>query len=201
MSESKPTVHPDGQLIACIGEGDLSALGALYDRYRLQVFHTALAITRDRQVAEDILQEVFLKVHAYASRIDLSVSLAPWLYRVAVNLSYTWATRQSRWQHSLDALIDKLVAPQKSVPDHQYDVHYLRESIVAALEALPFHHRAVMILYYLSGLSLKEIAYILDCPVGTAKSRLHYGRDMLRRQLAGRIEQPVPAREVAYEFT
>lgn len=196
-----PEIHEDGQLIARIRNGDLSALGALYDKYRLQVFHTALAITRDRQAAEDILQECFLRVHAYAGRIDLSVPLAPWLYRVTVNLSYSWATRYARWTNSLELLIDRLVAPPRAIPDYQFDTRDLRENIMRALEALPFNQRVVLILYYLSGLNLKEIAYILDCPIGTAKSRLHYGREMLRRQLAGRLEQATPAREVAYEFT
>jgi len=194
-------MHEDGQLIARIREGDLSALGALYDKYRLQAFHTALAITRDRQVAEDILQECFLKVQSYANRIDLTVPLAPWLYRVAVNLSYTWVTRHAKWSSSLELLIDRLVAPPRDIPDHRLDAHDLQESITRAIEALPFNQRVVMILHYLSNLNLKEIAYILDCPVGTAKSRLHYGRESLRRQLAGRVGQAGPAREVAYEFT
>ena len=78
--------HADGQLIAQIREGDLAALGALYDKYRLQIFHTALAITRDRQAAEDILRECFLSLHSRAGRIDGDLLLAPWLYRVAADL-------------------------------------------------------------------------------------------------------------------
>jgi len=195
-----PFVHEDGQLVARIREGDLSALGALYDKYRLQVFHTALAITCDRHAAEDILQECFLKVHAYADRITLSVRLAPWLYRVTVNLSYTWVTRQSKWRTSLEGLIDSLVAPMRAAPEGQLEMRDLQTDVQRAIEALPFNQRVVVILHYLSGLNLKEIAYILDCPIGTAKSRLHYGREMLRRQLARSVEQ-APAFEVAYDFT
>jgi RNA polymerase sigma-70 factor (ECF subfamily) len=197
-----PVIHEDGLLVARIRRGDLSALGALYDKYRLQVFHTALAVTRDRQAAEDILQECFLKVHAHADRIDLSVPLAPWLYRVTVNLSYTWVTRQSRWNTSLENLIDQLVAPARAAPERQFETRDLQGAIQRAIEALPFNQRVVLILYYLSGLNLKEIAYILDCPIGTAKSRLHYGREMLRRQLAGRLEpQAAPLLEMAHDFT
>lgn len=195
-------IHEDGHFVARIRKGDLSALGALYDKYRLQVFHTALAVTRDRQAAEDILQECFLKVHSHADRIDLSVPLAPWLYRVTVNLSYTWATRQNKWRTSLESLLDRLVAPTRAAPEGQFEVRDLQSNIQRAIDALPFNQRVVVILYYLSGLSLKEIAYILDCPVGTAKSRLHYGREALRRHLAGTLEpQAAPALEVSYEFT
>ena len=196
-----PAIHEDGRLIARIREGDLSALGALYDKYRLQVFHTALSITRDHAVAEDILQECFLKVHTYSDRIDLGVPIAPWLYRVTVNLSYTWITRHSRHLTSLENLVDRLVAPARVAPELHFEIRDLQEKVWRAIESLSFNQRVVVILYYLSGLSLKEIAYVLDCPVGTAKSRLHYGRAMLRRQLADRVEQAAPALEMAYDFT
>ncbi|HEY4690336.1 MAG TPA: sigma-70 family RNA polymerase sigma factor [Anaerolineae bacterium] len=194
-------VPTDGQLLARIREGDLSALGTVYDKYRLQVFHTALAITRDRQAAEDILQECFLKVFSYVDRIDASLPLLPWLYRVTVNLSYTWATRQSRWRTSLENLLDHLVAPPRTAPEGQFEARDLKARIQDAIESLPFNQRAVVILYYLSDLSLKEIAYVLDCPVGTIKSRLHYGRETLRSRLSRRVEQATSSLGMAYEFT
>jgi len=196
-----PAIHEDGRLVARIRKGDLSALGALYDKYRLQVFHTALAITRDHHVAEDILQEVFLKVHSHADRIDLTVPLAPWLYRVSINLSYTWVTRHANKRASLEDLLDQLVAPMRVAPETQFEIRDLQQNVWRAIESLSFNQRAVIILHYLSGLNLEEIAYILDCPVGTAKSRLHYGRQALRRQLAGSLEPAAPAFEVAYDFT
>jgi RNA polymerase sigma-70 factor (ECF subfamily) len=101
----------DHELIQRLCNGDLAALGTLYDRYRLLSFHTALAITRDRQAAEDILQECFLKLNSYAPRIDVSLPLEPWLYRVTVNLAYTWISRRARWMTSLESVVDRLVSP------------------------------------------------------------------------------------------
>jgi len=197
-------VHEDASCIARIREGDLDALGELYDRYRLQVFHAALAITRDRQAAEDILQECFLRLHAHARHLDGDLPLAPWLYRVTVNLAYTWISRRARWWTSLEELVerfDRLIAPPRSVPEHEVEVRDLRASLQRAIESLPFNQRVVVILHYLGGLDLKEIAYILDCPVGTVKSRLHYSREALRAQLAGSVEpEAAPALEVAYDF-
>jgi len=202
LSNAAPNTHEDGQLILRLRTGDLSALGALYDRYRLQVFHTALAITRDRPAAEDLLQECFLKLHRHADRIDPALPLAPWLYRVTVNLSYTWVTRHNKWWTSLETLIDQLIAPSRAAPERRYEIRDLQTHVAQAIELLPFNQRVVVILHYLSGLSLKEIAYILDCPVGTAKSRLHYGREALRRALAAKAEpQAAPALEVVYDFT
>jgi len=200
-----PIDHEDDHhLIVRVREGDLSALGALYDKHRLLVFHTALAITRDPLAAEDILQECFLRLHTHAGRIDGSLPLAPWLYRVTVNMSYTWVTRDARRQISLEGLLeylDRLVAPARAAPEHQAETRDLRESVQRAVERLPFNQRAAIILHYLGGLDLKEIAFILDCPVGTVKSRLHHGRETLRAELADRLEpQTAHAWEVAYDL-
>lgn len=177
------TVPTDAQLIQRLCDGDLSALGTLYDRYRLLVFHTALAITHDRQSAEDILQECFLKLNTYARRIDLNLPLEPWLYRVTVNLAYTWVSRRSRWLTSLEAVIDRLVAPVRTNSEYQAELSELQGVIQQSIDELPAAQRLTVILYYLNDLSLKEISYILDCPVGTVKSRLHYGREHLKHCL------------------
>jgi RNA polymerase sigma-70 factor, ECF subfamily len=189
---STPT---DRELIQRLCDGDLSALGTLYDRYRLLSFHTALAITHDRQAAEDILQECFLKLHAYAPRIDVSLPLEPWLYRVTVNLAYTWISRRSRWTTSLESMIDRLVAPARTMTEYRAEMSELQRVIQQAIDSLPPTQRITVILYYLNDLSLKEISFILDCPVGTIKSRLHYGREQLKRQLQSYLKprlEPAP---------
>lgn len=170
----------DAHLIQRLCAGDLSALGDLYDKYHLQVFRTALSITHDRQSAEDILQECFLKLNTYARRIDTSLPLEPWLYRVTVNLAYTWVTRRSKWLTSIEDMIDRLVAPARTNSEHHAEVAELQAVIRQAIDTLPAAQRLTVILYYLNNLSLKEISYILDCPVGTVKSRLHYGREYLK---------------------
>jgi len=192
----------DGVLIGRLQEGEVAALGELYDKYRLQIFHTALAITRDRQVAEDILQECFLKVHAHAERLDRSMPLGPWLHRVAVNFSYMWVTRHAKRWTSIENLLDRLVSSARNTPEQQAEAQDLQKRVQQAIESLPFNQRVVVVLYYLSDLNLKEIAYTLDCPVGTVKSRLHYGREALRRQLSSTAKSPTaPSQGVAYDFT
>jgi len=95
------TQYTDGQLVVRIRSGDLEALGKLYERYKTQVYRTALAITRDKEAAEDILQDAFLRVYTYAGRIDETVSLGPWLYRVTVNLAYSWVSRVKKVSDNL----------------------------------------------------------------------------------------------------
>jgi len=187
----------DAQLIQRLQAGDLEALGALYDRHRLTVYRTALAITRDSDAAEDILQEAFLRLHTYVDRVDTRLPLAPWLYRITVNLSYTWVTRRNRWRAPLEDFIEQLIGPVKYHPEPVAERNEELRVVQKAIDALAFSQRVVIVLYYLNDLSLQEIADILGCPVGTVKSRLHYGRENLRRLLS----ESAPASEVQYEFT
>jgi RNA polymerase sigma-70 factor (ECF subfamily) len=173
----------DGDLIACLQESDLDALGVLFERYRDRVYRTALAIVRDTAVAEDILQDCFLKVYAHAERIDTSRPLAPWLYRVTVNLSYTWISRGKNRRTPLDNVMDRLVSPMKQAPDQVTEQTELRQNVRKAIGDLSIDQRVVVVLYYLNGLGLQDIAEILDLPVGTIKSRLYYARENLRGKL------------------
>lgn len=186
----------DAALIQRLCNNDLDALGALFDRYYPQVYRTAIAITHDSAVAEDLAQDCFLKLHHYANRIDTSLPLAPWLYRVTVNLAYTWISRRKKRRVSLEALVDQLMTPSWHSPDQLAEHSEVQAQVRHAVSELHFNQRVVVVLHYLSGLSLDEIAAVLDCPVGTVKSRLYYARENLRRQL-GEMSRP---NEVAHGY-
>jgi len=192
------SLSEDGRLISQIRQGNILALEALYEKYKGQVYRTALAITRDRGAAEDILQDCFLKVYTHVDKLDGSLPLSPWLYRVAVNLSYNWANASRRWLIPLEGVIDHLVAGPRTLPESTFERGEVQHVIQKAIASLSFEHRVVIVLFYLDGFSLNEIAYILDCPVGTVKSRLHYARQNLRRKLE-RDRHLSP--EVVYEFS
>jgi len=192
-------LHADGCLVARIRDGDIDALGELYKRYKTTVYRTALAITRDERAAEDILQETFLRVYTYAHSIDDTVPLGPWLYRVTVNLAYSWTSRVKRWLYSLQDILDRWTSPAQWCPEAMTEEQEGRQVLQQAVDALPSRHRVVVILHYLEGLSLKEIAYVIDVPEGTVKSRLHYARESLRKAILERERRLVP--EVAYDFT
>jgi RNA polymerase sigma-70 factor (ECF subfamily) len=174
----------DAQLIERLRQNDFDALGKLFDRYYVQVYRTALAITRDEAFADDIAQDCFLKLHQYAQRIDTSLPLAPWLYRVTVNLSYSWITRRQKRRVSIETVVDQLMSPTWYAPEHLAEQDEVQRHVRAAVEELPRNQRDVVLLYYLGGHSIEEIAHILDCPLGTVKSRLHYARETLRARLS-----------------
>lgn len=184
----------DGQLLDLVCRGDVRAFETLYNRYKGQVFRTALAILNDPAAAEDVLQDCFLRFHANADRIDGSIPLSPWLHRVTVNLAYNALARRKRSVGVAGLMLDALTPGGGSAPDRLAERAETRDAVLAAIEQLSFEHRIVVILFYLSEFSVEEIAYILDCPVGTVKSRLHYARNKLRSQLAEETQEGVDAR-------
>jgi RNA polymerase sigma-70 factor (ECF subfamily) len=173
----------DRDLILLLQDGELDALGVLYDRHRHLVYRTALAITGDPEMASDLLQEVFLRLYRFAHRIDSDRPIQPWLYRMTTNLSYTWVKRRSRWLRFIQDMADRVILDKKPSP------HLLAERdegwrwIQQAIISLPIQQRVVVVLYYINDLSLQEIGEIMDIPVGTVKSRLYYARRELKKQL------------------
>ena len=126
---------------------------------------------------------VFLRLHRFADRIDPQRPLEPWLYRMTANLSYTWVKRSRRWYRPLEDLAEWLVGGEKNSPQEQIEQDDDWEQVQRAVSSLPLQQRVVVVLYYLNDLSLQEISDILDVPVGTVKSRLHYGRMALKLKL------------------
>ncbi len=189
----------DSQLIISLQAGSLEALGVLYDRHRGLVFRTAVAITGDSEAAADLLQDVFLRLHRFADHIDPSRPLEPWLYRMTTNLSYTWVKHRQRWLQPVEDVADWLAGARKDTPAYQAEMDDSWRQVKQAVLSLPLSHRGVVVLYYVNDLSLQEIAEILDIPVGTVKSRLHYGREALKHSLGLMAGEIMP--ELLYEFT
>ena len=188
----------DAELIARIQDGDLNAFETLYNKHKRKVFQTALAITRDRNAAEEILQDCLVRTYTNIHKLNGTGSISPWLHRVTVNLSYSWGSRRRPFLLPLEEMLKGVKAPASASPERCAERKETQGVVQEAIRSLSPKHRAVVVLYYLHGFSLNEIAYILECPVGTVKSRLHYACRNLRRHLED--DRRVPA-GVAYEFS
>jgi RNA polymerase sigma-70 factor, ECF subfamily len=197
--DEKMEAISDSELVCSLQAGSLEALGVLYDRHRGLVFRTALAITGDAEAAADLLQDVFLRLHRFAAHIDPQRPLEPWLYRMTTNLSYTWVKRRQRWLRPLEDVAEWLAGTRKETPAYQAEMDDSWRQVQQAVSALPLSHRGVVVLYYVNDLSLQEISEILDIPVGTVKSRLHYGRQAMKHSLGLLAGEILP--DLQYEFT
>lgn len=193
------TVANDAELVRQIQNKRLEALGLLYDRYQTMVYRTALAITGDPDAASDLLQDVFLRLYRFANTVDLARPLEPWLYRVTANLSYTWVKRRNRFVRSIEDLTEWLAGGKHDQPAQQVEFDETWDHLQQAVLSLPISHRMVVVLYYINDLSLQEIAEVLEIPVGTVKSRLHYGRHQLKERL-GQLQGDILS-DMQYEFT
>lgn len=176
-------VIPDQNLILGLQNGDLESLGELYDRYQRLVYRTALAITGDTDAAADLLQDVFLRLHRFADHVDPARPIEPWLYRMTANLAYSWVKRNNRWLRPLEEFSDWLVSGGRNSPSELVEDHDEWQQVQKAVLALPLAQRLVVVMYYINDLPLQEISDILEIPVGTVKSRLHYGRRALQKRL------------------
>jgi RNA polymerase sigma-70 factor (ECF subfamily) len=174
----------DRELILQLQQGSLDALGELFSRYRETVFRTAFAITGDSDAANDLLQDVFLRLHRFSGHIDTNRPLEPWLYRMTANLSYTWIKQKQKRTSLIEEIADWFEKGSERTSPHELaEEKDVWEQILHALHALPLQQRVVVVLYYMNDLSLQEISEILDVPLGTVKSRLHYGRRALKNKL------------------
>lgn len=179
-------------------EGDLEALGELFDRHRQMVYRTALGVTSDESAAADLVQDTFLRLYRFADRVDPSRALEPWLYRVTTNLAYTWLKRRKRWWKAITDLGDRLTREKKNTRETRIQLNDDWQIVQQAIASLPPAQRVVIVSYYINDLSIQEISDIYHIPVGTVKSRLHYGRKTLKKKLG---LQGDLGKEMVYEIS
>ena len=162
--------------------------------YMNQLFATAMRMTRNRSDAEDLVQETFLKGYRAYERFEAGTNLRAWLFRILTN-NYinTYRKKQRRpSQTDLEDVQDlylyrrlggnELASIGRSAEDELFD-QITDGDIIGALEGLPEQYRTAVMLADVEGFAYKEIAEILDIPIGTVMSRLHRGRKKLQEQL------------------
>ena len=167
------------------------ALGILYERFRGRVFNTALRVVNDRNEAEDILQEVFILLFRKIQRFRARANFSSWVYRITVNASLDHLRRRRRIP-TPGAPATLLDAPEDvgplSLPEQAAALQDLNGDVEQALGRLSDKLRVVVVLRYLEGQSYADIAEILECSLGTVKSRLNRAHAALRTELASRYD-------------
>jgi len=181
----------DQRLMGCLAAGDTKALGALYDRHANAVFGLLVRMLGDRPVAEELLQEAFVRGWRHAASYDSARGqVRPWLMRIAHNLALNELRRRRRRPHEVvtDGGADDDVPLLAAVPDPGPEpaeaawAAVRRVELVHALEQLSEPQRAVIELYA-TGYSQSEIAARLGEPLGTVKTRMRRALHQLRATL------------------
>jgi len=180
--------HSDSELVQRCQRGDQSAFQELASRYYQRIFKTMLGLLHNREDAQELCQETFLRAHRKIKSFRGSSSFYTWLYRIAVNMVIDARRKQKRnpleLRESIETVPPEYIIDEKdpyaSLRDRQ-----LGKRILAAINELTPDQRAVIMLRTVEGLSYREIGKVLRCSEGTVMSRLHYARKKLQNILSG----------------
>jgi RNA polymerase sigma-70 factor (ECF subfamily) len=175
----------DEELLGSFRRGKREAFGVLVRRYQGELFGYLRRYLGDSTLAEDVFQNTFLQVYTKIGKYDPGRPVRPWLYTIATHQAIDALRRQGRQQavsleqervngtgDELHYLLDMLETPGPSPPEHA-EGEERRLLVREGVNRLPDFLRQVVILAYYQGLKYKDIADIMDIPVGTVKSRLH----------------------------
>ncbi|ALX49341.1 RNA polymerase sigma factor SigW [Lentibacillus amyloliquefaciens] len=173
-----------------VKRGDQSAFEEIVSFYQHKIFQHCYRMLGNRYEAEDIGQETFIRAYVNIHSFDDKRKFSTWLYRIATNLTID-RIRKRKPDYYLDAEIkgtDGLnmysqMAADDRLPEEEVQGMELKDYITQEIYGLPPKYRSVIILRYLEEFSLQEISDVLDLPLGTVKTRIHRGREALRKKL------------------
>ena len=186
MSDARPVDTDEPALIDRCRRGDVSAFEPLVEKYRERVWRLAFNVLRDREDARDVAQEAFVRAWQALPSFRGQSAFYTWLFRITLNAAADRARQRAARGRALgtervpEADWERTMVDPTTAPDEQARRAEERHRILRALDALPAHHRAIIMMSDLEGLSYREIAEVLDIPMGTVMSRLHNARKRLR---------------------
>ncbi len=187
----------DSAVVQRFLDGEERAFGELVHRYDSRLLNFVYRTVGDRERAQDLVQETFVRVYRHLHRFDQSKKFSTWVYTIAGNLAKNELRNRSRNPLVLFQTIKKnwdadhrpLEWEDETMrPDDLFRKRHLREMVEQAVQELPEHHRIVFVLRELEGKTYEEIAEITDTNLGTVKSRLNRARNNFARVVAPLVD-------------
>jgi len=182
----------DQELVLKAQRGDVHAFDELVERYHGKIYGLTYNMTSNREDAEDLTQEVFVKAFKALPRFRGNSSFYTWLYRIAVNKTINYRKKRNRKRTlSLDQFDQEIKSDEvyhdltsKGSPLRNVSLTELQKKMNEALQSLSEKHRTVVVLHDMQGIPHEEIAKMVGASVGTIRSRLFYARRQLQAELA-----------------
>ncbi|MGN4977455.1 RNA polymerase sigma factor RpoE [Aeromonas sp. 95A] len=185
----------DEQLVERVQRGDKAAFNLLVKKYQHKVVNLVARYVNNPGDVPDVAQEAFIKAYRALPTFRGESAFYTWLYRIAVNTAKNYLTSQGRRPPSSDVEADEAESyggsealQEVSTPENLALTDEIKRTVFSAIEALPEDLRTAITLRELEGLSYEEIAEIMDCPVGTVRSRIFRARDAIDKKLQPLIE-------------
>ncbi len=187
----------DSSVAAAYLAGNPRGFDLLVTRYQKRLLNFVYRTIGDRERAEDLVQEVFIRVHRHLHRFDQTKKFSTWIYTIASNLAKNELRNRSRSPLVLFQTIRKnweadhrplQFEDKHHRPDDLYRKRHLHELVQESVAQLPEHHRVVFVLRELEGKTYEEIAEIAKCNLGTVKSRLNRARNRFAQIIGPHLE-------------
>jgi RNA polymerase sigma-70 factor, ECF subfamily len=202
---TSPDLHPelspggspdDLALLRRVADGDREAFRRLYSHYHRRLHRFLMRLTRDRQVAEEVINDTMLVVWQHARDFRGASRVSTWILGIGYRRALKSLERR-RNASAQDVIVATITAPSGSLLDTLSQGAEVHNWVDVALTHLSPEHRMVLELAYFLGLSCEEIAEVVRCPVGTVKTRMFYGRERLRQVLVTLAGPPKQGSEAA----
>lgn len=175
-----PAQLTDKELLARVKASDTRAFTVLVDRYKIRLFNVIYRMLQNREEAEDILQETFLRVFREKESYDPTFAFSTWIYTIALNLCRNELKRKKRFKFFG---IDLIKDDRRYAVETEVKTNCLSSTLEKAIAALPVKYRTVFLLREMNQLSYEEMSESLGIPLGTVKSRVNRARLILREKL------------------
>ncbi len=179
-------------LVERVQSGDQEAFGLLVGKYQRKLLRLVMRFVRDPAEAEDVAQEAFIKAYRALPNFRGESAFYTWLYRIGVNTAKNWLVANGRRmptvtditsEESDGGIEDSVLLRNEETPDRVLLSKQIGETVNAAMDALPEDLRMAISLREIEGLSYEEIAQVMDCPIGTVRSRIFRARDAIATKL------------------
>lgn len=183
---------PDAELVLKAQQGDLHAFDLLVERYHSKIYGLTYNMTSNREDAEDLTQEIFVKAYEALPRFKGKSSFYTWVYRIAVNKTINYRKKRNRKRAlSLDSFDQDIKLDDayhemtaKGSPLRNISLSELQKKLNEALQNLSEKHRTVVVMHDMQGIPHDEIAKVVGASVGTVRSRLFYARRQMQTELS-----------------
>lgn len=182
--------NTDKELVKRVQKGDQAAFDMLFARYQVKILNLISRYVRDSEEVQDVAQEAFIKAYRALPRFRGDSAFYTWLYRIAINTAKNYLVARSRRPPSMDVDIDDAdyrddadMLRESEDPESALSRDQLQATIHQALDDLPDDLRSALTLREFDGLSYEQIAEILECPVGTVRSRIFRAREFVDQRM------------------
>ena len=187
----------DLQIIEMVRSGNSRAYSVLVDRHKSQAMTLAVRLVGGREEAEELVQDAFVKAYRSLDQFRGDAKFSTWFYRILYNLCMTVVTRRKAKPESLDEYEEDshrtLVDGDEVSIQERLEQREIQSLVSSEVGNLPEKFKTAILLFYVQEMSYDEVSAVMDVPLGSVKTYLHRGRDLLRQRLLVRMKDEVRA--------